>query len=206
MRKLRILIADDHSLVRIGLKSMLGFQPDMEVVGEAPDGKRAIELATELKPDVVVMDLMMPGMNGADATKGVMEASPGTRVIVLTSFGSASDLARAVDNGASGAQSKEESTDRLLDAIRIVAAGGTAFSPELRQTIEDEAAQPPLTAKQTEILQSVVLGFSNKEIAAQFGISPESVKKHMSAILGKLGASSRAEAVGIALRRQLFKV
>lgn len=206
MRKLRILIADDHSLVRIGLKSMLGFQPDMEVVGEAPDGERAIELAAELKPDVVVMDLMMPGMNGADATKGVVEASPGTKVIVLTSFGSASDLARAVDNGASGAQSKEGSTDRLLDAIRIVAAGGTAFSPELRQTIEDEAAQPPLTAKQTEILQSVVLGFSNKEIAAQFGISPESVKKHMSAILGKLGASSRAEAVGIALRRQLFKV
>ena len=202
MRKLRILIADDHSLVRIGLKSMLGFQPDMEVVGEAPDGERAIELAAELKPDVVVMDLMMPGMNGADATKGVVGASPGTKVIVLTSFGSASDLARAVDNGASGAQSKEESTDRLLDAIRIVAA----FSPELRQTIEDEAAQPPLTAKQTEILQSVVLGFSNKEIAAQFGISPESVKKHMSAILGKLGASTRAEAVGIALRRQLFKV
>lgn len=204
--KKRILIADDHSLLRMGLKSMLRMQNDMEVVGEATNGRIAVEIATELKPDIVIMDLMMPVMNGAEATRKIREVAPKSRVIVLTSYGAAADLARAVENGASGAQSKETSIEELLSAIRTVAAGGTAFSEDLRHAIREESSYTPLTDKQAAILQSVVRGFSNKEIAKQFGISPVSVKKHLTAVFAKLGAATRAEAVGIALRRQLLKL
>lgn len=205
MKKTRILIADDHALMRIGLKSMLRYQPDMSVIGEAANGDAAVRLANELSPDVVIMDLMMPVLNGAEATRRILERHPDTRIIILTSFGNSSDVARAIGHGAVGAQIKEAPTESLIDAIRTVTGGGTAIAPEIRQSIDDGPLSISLTERQRGILQSVVRGLTNKEIGAQFGLSPISVKKYLSAIFAKIGAANRTEAAAIALRKQLLK-
>ena len=204
MKKTRILIADDHALMRIGLKSMLGLQRDMEVVGEAENGQSAIELATALRPDVVIMDLMMPKMNGADATKAICEILPETNVIILTSYGDAADLSLAIANGAVGVQMKDAPTEEMLAAIRAVMSGNTAITREFKSQCETDL--PALTQKQSKILESVALGYANKDIAKQFGISEVGVKKHLRLIFAKLGAANRSEAVGIALKKQMLKI
>jgi len=206
MKKIRLLIADDHSLMRLGLKAMIAYQKDMEVVGEATNGQQAVQKAAELKPDVVIMDLMMPVLGGAEATRLIREANPAARIVILTSYGSSADLARAIAHGACGAQSKEAPMEGLLDAIRTVVSGGTAIAPELQQTLDAEPAPPDLTERQTDILAAVVQGLSNKDIGDAFGISPVSVKKHLSVIFTKIGAANRAEAVAIALRKHLLKI
>ena len=204
MKKIRILIADDHALMRLGLKSMIGLQPDMEVVGEAANGQDAVRQASALRPDVVIMDLMMPKLNGADATKAICEARPQTNVVMLTSYGDAADLGRAISNGAVGVQMKDAPTEDLLSAVRKVMAGETAIASEFKSRCEDEL--PPLTPKQSDILEAVARGYANKDIAKQFGITEVGVKKHLRLIFAKLGAANRSEAVAIALRRQLLKL
>ena len=204
MKNIRILIADDHALMRLGLKSMISLQPDMEVVGEAENGQDAIESAAALRPDIVIMDLMMPKVNGADATRTICEANPETNVIMLTSYGDAADLSRAIANGAVSVQMKDAPTEDLLAAIRNVMAGETAIASEFKEMCAAEL--PALTEKQSDILQSVVRGYANKDIAKQFGISEAGVKKHLRLIFAKLGAANRSEAVGIALRKQLLKM
>ena len=204
MKKTRILIADDHALMRIGLKSMLRYQSDMTVIGEATNGDAAVQLTDELSPDVVIMDLMMPVLDGAAATRRIMERHPDTRIIILTSFGNSSDVARAIEYGAVGAQIKEAPTESLIDAIRTVTAGGTAITPEIQQSIDDGPLSISLTERQRGILQSVVRGLTNKEISAQFGLSPISVKKYLSAIFAKIGAANRTEAAAIALNKRLL--
>ena len=206
MKKIRILIADDHKLMRMGLVSLFNVQKDMTVVGEADDGDSAIEQAKSLNPDIVIMDLMMPNTNGADATAAILADNPDVGVVILSSFSNSADMARAIAAGARGAQAKESPTEDLVDAIRMVANGETAISPEIQQFIKDDPLPPPLTEKQLAILQSVTRGLTNPDIAKQFGISPVSVKKHLSVIFAKLGAASRAEAVTIALRKQLLKI
>ena len=206
MSKTRILIVDDHALMRMGLRSMLDMQSDMEVVGEAGNGQKAIDLAKSLTPDIIIMDLMMPKVNGAEATKAILDALPGTKIIILTSFGNSADLARAISNGAAGVQMKDAPTEALLKAIRKVMRGETAIPPELLKDGELESAAIQLTEKQSEILQSVVRGYVNKDIAKQFGISEAGVKKHLRLIFAKLGAANRSEAVGIALRKHLLKI
>ena len=206
MKKIRILIADDHKLMRMGLVSLFNVQKDMTVVGEADDGGSAIKQAKSLNPDVVIMDLMMPNTNGADATAAILADNPDVGVVILSSFSNSADMARAIAAGARGAQAKESPTEDLVDAIRTVANGETAISPDIQQFVRDEPPPPPLTKKQMEILKSVTRGLTNPEIAKQFGISPVSVKKHLSVIFAKLGAASRAEAVTIALRKHLLKV
>ena len=203
MKKIRILIADDHALMRLGLKSMIGLQPDMEVVGEATNGQDAVRQVSVLRPDVIIMDLMMPKLNGADATKAICEARPQTSVIMLTSYGDAADLGRAIANGAVGVQMKDAPTEDLLSAVRKVMTGETAIASEFRSQCEEEL--PPLTQKQSDILESVARGYANKDIAKQFGITEVGVKKHLRLIFAKLGAANRSEAVAIALRRQLLK-
>ena len=204
MKKTRILIADDHALMRLGLKSMISLQRDMEVVDEAENGQDAIDKAAALRPDVIIMDLMMPKVNGAEATKSICDAQPETNVIILTSYGDAADLSRAVANGAVGVQLKDAPTENLLSAIRTAMAGGTAIASEFRG--QCETSLPALTEKQSEILHSVVRGYANKDIAKQFGISEAGVKKHLRLIFAKLGAANRSEAVGIALRKHLLKL
>jgi len=202
--KIKILLADDHSLVRMGLKTLIGYQKDMSVVGEARNGEEAVVLARTLKPDVIVMDLMMPKRNGAEATKAILAENPAAKVVILTSYGTSADLARAIAYGAQGAQTKDGQAENLLDSIRKVAAGKTAYAPELKECLCD-VPPPELSPKQLLILESVVRGLSNNDIASQFGISPVAAKRQLTAIFAKLGAATRAEAVGIALRKHLLK-
>ena len=206
MKNIRIVIADDHKLMRMGLVSLFNVQSDMTVVGEAEDGESAVEITRSLRPDIVIMDLMMPRLSGAEAVMKILSFAPKTGIVILSSFSDSAEMARAVANGARGAQAKESPTEALIDAIRVVASGGTAISPEIEQSIKEISPLPTLTAKQEEVLNAVTLGLSNKDIAMQLGISPVSVKKHLTAIFSKFGAASRAEATGIALRKHLLKM
>ena len=203
--KIRILIADDHKLMRMGLVSLFNVQKDMTVVGEAEDGETAVRFAAKLKPDIVIMDLMMPKMNGADATSAILAGNPHTGIVILSSFTDSFDMARAISNGARGVQAKESPTENLIEAIRDVAAGNTAFAPDIMRCVKANPPPPPLTEKQKAILASVARGLTNQDIATEFGISPVSVKKHLSVIFAKLGVATRAEAVSIALQKHLLK-
>lgn len=206
MKKIRILVADDHALLRVGLNTMLNTQPDMTVVGEAGNGRDAVALARDLKPNVVVMDLMMPKLDGAEATRQITEALPDTKVIILTSYGTSADLVRAISNGAVGAQMKGSPIDALMKAIRAVASGGKAIAGEIQRFLRNDPAPAELSKRQHEVLVGVSNGHTSERIAADLGISVSAVKQHMTAVCEKLGASSRAEAVTIALKRNLLKM
>ena len=206
MNRTRILIADDHALLRMGLASLIGYQKDLEVVGEAKDGSEAVRLAAELDPDLAVIDLMMPGMNGAEATRQIHETNPRTRILILTSFGDSVDVIQALDNGALGVVLKDTPNDVLLEVIRTVADGHAFIQPEIRQLVDEAPQKTLLTPRQQEILHSASRGLSTEDIAKQYGISPDGVKKHFMAIFAKLGAATRSEAVAIALRKHLLKI
>ena len=203
--KIRVLIADDHAMVRMGLASLLGTETDIEVVGEADDGEVAVRKALTLKPDVVVMDLMMPKKDGATATAEIRELMPDTKILLLTSFGTADGVAHALAAGATGALMKNADFSELVASIRTVASGGRAISPEIEHFIEEDPPVQKLTPRQMDILASVVRGLTNDDIARQFSIQRSSVKDHLTAIFAKLGAANRSEAISIALRKQLIK-
>lgn len=202
--KLKILIVDDHAIVRDGLAAILKFQKDMTVVGEAADGKSAIQKAQTLRPDIILMDLMMPNMNGADATAAIKQVLPETQILLLTSYGTSSDLSRAFRNGATGAITKSLPKEELLAAIRNVADGMRIVSPEIEQTLNEVSETPALTQRQLEILRSLARGLTNDDIAHQFGISKAGVKFHLLTIFRKLNVANRTEAVSLALRKQLL--
>ena len=204
--KLKILIVDDHAIVRDGLAAILKFQKDMTVVGEADDGQSAIQKAQELRPDVILMDLMMPNINGADATAAIKQVLPKTQILLLTSYGTSAELSRAFRNGATGAITKSLPKEELLAAIRNVAAGQRVASTEIEQTLKEDATTPSLTPRQLEILQSLTRGLTNDDIAREFGLSKAGVKFHLLTIFRKLNVSNRTEAVGLASRKHLFKV
>jgi len=205
MKKIRLIIADDHTLLRMGLATLLKVQPDMTVVGQAEDGDEAVALAGELKPDVIVMDLMMPKTDGAEATKRIREVAPDTRVVILTSYATAPELLMAVENGARGAQYKGSPTASLLAAIRAVAAGKTAFTPEIEKMLEEETSRPDISVRQQEVLDAIVRGLTNDDISTLLKISKARVTQLTKALYEKLGAANRAEAVAIALRERLSK-
>ena len=204
MAKIKILIADDHAIVRMGLHSILDTQKDIEVIGTADDGEKAISETIRLKPDVVLMDLMMPVLNGTRATEEILLRQPSTRILLLTSYGMADDVAHALELGAAGALSKGLASSDLLNAIRDVAAGKTVISPEIRKNIAEHPPVPQLTDRQIKILQAIAGGSSNKEVADRLNIRIDSVQEHITAIVHKLGASNRTEAVAIALRKHLL--
>ena len=203
--KIRVLIADDHAMVRMGLASLLGTEPDIGVVGEAEDGEDAVKKAVSLKPDVVIMDLVMPKMDGAEATARIMNILPQTKIVLLTTYGSANGVASARAAGAAGAMMKNADFDELASAIRKVASGEKAVSSEIERFIREDPPVTNLTKRQGEILAAVVRGLTNDDIAKQFSIQRSSVKDHLTAIFEKLGAANRAEAISIALRKHLLR-
>ena len=204
-KPIRIMIADDHSVVRFGLVAILGRVKDFQIVGEAKDGDTAIALAKTIRPDVVIMDLMMPHTDGAEATRQICADNPDVKILILTSYATSADIAHAIDAGASGAIVKDAENAELISAIRKVADGGSAFSSEIINAIEAEPATKELTKKQMEVLQSITRGLSNPDISKQLGISLNAVKQHIRAVFTKLGAANRPEAVAVAMRRHLLK-
>jgi len=205
MKPIRIIIADDHALVRRGLATLLGFDKDLSVVGDAKNGEEAVNVAMQLKPDVVVMDLSMPVMDGVEATRLIRKALPETRVLILTTYSTSIDVARAMEAGASGALVKDTEDDYLVASIHAIAEGGMAFSPEIKAMIREEPHPPTLTDRQLEILEYTSNGHSSEEIANRLNISAYAVNQHLDAIRRKLSASSRTEAVATAFRRRLLK-
>ena len=203
---IRVLIADDHTIVRIGLRTLLGAEKDIEVVGEAKNGEMAMKEALRLRPDVVIMDLMMPKMDGAEATAVLHEKLPETKVIILTTFGSSDGIAHAIESGAAGALMKTADDAALISTIRSVAGGKTVISPDIKQLLAEDPPIPVLTTRQAEVLQSMMRGLTNRDIAKQLGIRQDGVNEHVAAILAKIGAANRTEAVAIALRKHLLKL
>ena len=203
--KIRVLIADDHAMVRMGLASLLGTEPDIGVVSEAEDGEDAVKKAVSLRPDVVIMDLVMPKMDGAEATARIMNILPQTKIILLTTYGSANGVASALAAGAAGAMMKNADFDELASAIRKVASGEKAVSAEIERFIREDPPVTSLTRRQHDILAAVVRGLTNDDIAKQFSIQRSSVKDHLTAIFDKLGAANRAEAISITLRKHLLR-
>lgn len=205
MKKSRILVVDDHALLRHGLKSIIQYQKDMEVVGEAENGKVAAQQAKSLLPDLVVMDLVMPVMDGVEATRLIKAASPLTKILILTTFGTSADISRALDAGASGAVMKDTPDDKLLSAMRRISKGETVLSPDIEHMLRNEPEPPKLTERQLDILDALARGFTNRDIALQLGLKPSGVRVHIDAILSKLNAATRTEAVAIAIKRHLLK-
>ena len=205
MSKVKVLIVDDHAILRMGLASLLGTKKDIEVVGDAADGPTAIRKAVRLRPDVIIMDLLMPGMDGVETTRRLLAEMPDARVLILTTFGTADGIAHALEAGARGAVMKNVDFSELVAAVHSVAAGERAVSPEIERILAAEPPIPALSPRQAEILQSVVRGLSNPDIAKQLGISLDMVKEHSAALFQKIGAANRTEAVAIALRKHLIR-
>lgn len=206
MSKIKILIADDHSLMRVGLNALFSHQHDMEVVGEACDGVQAVSLAEKLNPNIVVMDLKMPKLDGAEATRRILDVTPDAKVVILTSYGSSDDLVRAVANGAKGAMIKSDPIEDIIDSIRKIHAGGEVFPREVLQLVAETPRPAVLTERQQEILHSATLGLTTEDIAKQLGISVSCVLKHFSSIFRKLDVTNRNEAIAVALRKSLLKI
>jgi len=205
-RKIRVMLADDHLVVRMGLAAIISIERDMEVVGEAADGAEAVKLATELHPDVVIMDIMMPKLDGVAATAEIRKRNPETQILILTTFGTSDDLRRALEVGAKGALVKDSAQMELVSAIRECAAGRKIISPAITRQLQYEMPKIELSPRQLEMLNYVAKGFNNAEIANMVGIGRDCVKAHLSAAFTRLNASSRSEAVAIAIRQHLLKM
>jgi DNA-binding NarL/FixJ family response regulator len=206
MKKIRIIIADDHAVMRMGLIALFDTVGEFEVVAEAADGEEAVELATRHKPDIIIMDLVMPVLDGVSATEKITKSCPDVRVLLLTTYGSSDGIAHALDAGASGAVLKSVSNDELIAAIKAVAAGQKSISGDVQRLLQDDPPIKPLTPRQAEILSYVTRGLTNQDIAKVLGIRVDSVAQNLSAIFAKLNAANRAEAITIALRKHLLKL
>jgi DNA-binding NarL/FixJ family response regulator len=210
---IRILIADDHPVVRDGLSAILSTQPDFTVVGQAATGAEAVARVAQLKPDVALMDLEMPEMDGVEAIRQLRAACPETRVIVFTAFDTDERIVSAVQAGAQGYLLKGAPREELFKAIRVVSQGGSLLQPVVASKLmqhltrrHDAPALEPLTEREMEVLKLLAQGRPNKEIAAALVISERTVKFHVGSILGKLGAANRTEAVTLAAQRGLIKL
>jgi len=208
--RVRLLLADDHPIVREGLRAILSTQTDFEVVGEAADGRQLVAQAEALKPDIVLTDLEMPGMDGVEAIRQIRSTLPDTQVIVLTAFNTDDRIVNSIRAGAEGYLLKGAPRNEIFNAIRVVSSGGSLLHPlvasRLIESVRkvDSTAAEALTEREMEVLGLLAQGKSNKEIAAALSITERTAKFHVAAILGKLGATNRTEAVTLAVQRGLI--
>jgi DNA-binding NarL/FixJ family response regulator len=205
-KKIRVLLVDDHNLVRRGFRRMLEDEPDMEVVGEAGNGEEAVKLAKELHPQVVVMDCALPGMNGLDATRQIIEDRPDAGVLMLSMHSENTWVRQAIDAGAKGYMLKNALDLELGSAIRKVAAGESVFDPQVDQGSPLKGERAALTPRELEVLQMIVDGKSNKEIATVLDLSANTVAVHRANIMSTLGIHKTAELVVYAIRAGLVNV
>jgi DNA-binding NarL/FixJ family response regulator len=216
MRKIAVLLVDDHTVVRQGLRALLGAEEDIEVIGEAENGRQAVMLAKKTPPDVVVMDVAMPLLNGLEATKQILKALPTTKVLVLTSYGDDECVAQLMQAGAAGYLIKQTAANDLLKAIREVQRGNAFFSPAIAKRLRDQCreaftnGQPAkksadLTSREAEVLQLIAEGFSNKQIAGELGISIKTVEKHRQQVMNKLNIHDVAGLTRYAISKGLIE-
>jgi DNA-binding NarL/FixJ family response regulator len=207
MTPIRLVIADDHPVVRDGLSGMFADDPGFEVLGEAADGAEAIRLAQTLRPDVILMDLRMPGMDGLAAITELARRDMPTRVLVLTTYDTDLYVVPAIEAGAIGYLLKDAPREELLRAVRAAAAGQSVLSPSVASTLMNRMREPeagPLSSRELEVLELVAAGNTNRELAAKLFISEATVKSHLLNIYAKLDVKDRAAAVGVAYRRGLL--
>jgi len=215
MSKIRVLLVDDHSIVRKGIRALIETEPDIEVIGEAGDGVEAVEKARTLQPDVILMDLVMPRMDGIEATRQVSVQQPPKRVLVLTSFAADDKVFPAIKAGALGYLLKDSGPDELLQAIRQVYRGEPSLEPSIARKVLLELSNPapqanptadPLTERELEVLRLISQGKSNREIAEDLVVAEWTVRTHVSNILGKLHLASRTQAALYALKTGLVSL
>jgi NarL family two-component system response regulator LiaR len=208
MKKIRLLIVDDQTVVREGLAAILAYYSDIEVVGQAEDGNKALALIEQAQPDVILLDLVMPGMDGLTLIPKIKELAPDTRILVVTSFAETERVFQAIKAGALGYLLKDSSPEQLLDAIRMVHKGEPSLEPSIARKVLQELSNPgqgkpttdPLTEREMEVLRLIAQGMSNKEIAAAIFVAEWTVRSHVSNILAKLQLASRTQAALYALR------
>ena len=203
---IRVLVVDDHRIVREGLALIIDREADIEVVGTAASGEEAVAAFTRDRPDIVLMDLQLPGMSGLEAIRDIRRLDPRARIVVLTMYGGDEDIHRALEVGATTYLLKDSLSDDLIRVVREVHAGGRPMTPDVKARLDDRAAHPALTQREIRVLQVVMEGKRNKEIAASLSISEETVEVHMKNIFTKLGVHDRTAAVYVALRRGIIHV
>ena len=206
MNKIRILVVDDHHVVRQGLVALINSVEDMEVIAEAPDGRKGVDLHREHRPDVTIMDLRLPVLGGVDAIQEIRRASPHARVIVLSTFDGDENIYRALQAGARGYLLKDMFGDELMEAIRAVHAGKTRIPPVVAQRLAERMNGSELTTRELDVLRLIVAGKSNKEIGNELHISEATVKTHINNLLGKMGVSDRTQAATTAIQRGLVQL
>jgi len=205
-RRIRVLTVDDHPMLREGIAAVIALQPDMELIGEATNGREAVQRFRDYLPDVTLMDLQMPEMGGVDAIAAIRGEFPGARIVVLTTYRGDVQALRALHAGACGYLLKSMLRKELVDTIRSVHAGRRRIPPEIAAELAEHVTDEMLTAREIEILKCAAGGNANKAIAAQLGISEDTVKAHMKNVLAKLDANDRTHAVTIALKRGIIEL
>lgn len=205
-RKIRILVVDDHPLMREGIACALSAEPDIELVGEASDGDEAIERARALKPDVILIDLQMPRLGGLDAIQVILSETPDSRIAVLTTYGGDAHAERALRIGALGFLLKSSLHRELIDAVRTVHSGRRYVSPAVAEQLVSHLNEDKLSERELAVLELIARGEPNKGVARRLSISDQTVKAHVKSIFGKLGVNDRTHAVTVALRRGLISI
>ena len=203
---LGILCVDDHPLVRKGIAAILANETDMKLVAEAGSGRDAVDAFRQFRPDVTLMDLRMPGMDGIEATKQIRQIDPEAKIIALTSYDGDQEIYRALEAGVRGYILKESAHSEIVRAIRVVHSGKRLMPPEVAERLSEHFPQVALTPREIEVLQHVAKGFGNKEIGVRLGTAAGTVKMHLQNILSKLGASDRTHAVTLAIRRGIIHI